>query len=212
MSTPPPLRASRLAPASPAARSFAIAAIAAIALGGCGDGGGPDADPGTDLDAASGTAPGAPPDGDRLAVGDPAPDVTFVGIDGTRPRLAELGRAVLVSFWATDCRICLEEAPALAALRERLAPRGFELVSVAMPYDRPDLVLERAGSWRHPVALDIDGATLAAFEPVPGTPTAVLVGPAGTVLARWSGPADVAALEARLDALLPPAAAPAAAG
>ena len=148
---------------------------------------------------AAATAPGG------LAVGDPAPDVTFTAIDGSRPRLAGLADAVLVSFWASDCRACLAEAPALEALRERLAPRGFELVSVAMPHDRPDFVLERAGRWRHPVALDLDGAVLAAFEPVPGTPTGFLVGPDGTVLERWSGPADVPALERRLDALLAPA-------
>ena len=143
-----------------------------------------------------------------LAVGDPAPDVTFTALDGARPALRGLADATLVSFWATDCRICLVEEPELAALRERLAPRGFELVSVAMPHDRPDLVLEHvaASGWTHPVALDVDGATLAAFEPVPGTPAAVLIGPDATVIGRWSGPTDVPALEARLDALLPPAA------
>ena len=141
-----------------------------------------------------------------LAAGDPAPDVRFVAIDGTRPALRGLARATLVSFWATDCRICLAEGPELVALRARLAPRGFELVSVAMPYDRPDLVLGHvaASGWTHPVALDVDGATLAAFEPVSGTPTSFLIGPDATVLERWSGPTDFPALEARLDALLPP--------
>ena len=123
---------------------------------------------------------------------------------------------MLVSFWASDCRSCLAEAPALEALRERFAARGFELVSVAMPYDRPDLVLERAGAWRHPVALDVDGSVLAAFEPVPGTPTGFLIGPDATVLERWSGPADLPALERRLESILAPAgagpAAPRAAG
>ena len=181
-----------------AGRAPAGALLAAALACGCG---GPAPDVGAP--ASGGSAPAPPP---ALEVGDVAPDVAFVALDGTRPRLRELGRAVLVSFWSTDCRICLEEAPALEALRTRFAPRGFELVSVAMPYDRPDRVLERAGGWSHPVALDVDGATLRAFEPVPGTPTGVLVGPEGTVLARWSGPADVRALEARLDALLAPTA------
>ena len=154
---------------------------------------------------AAGAPATAPAPG--LVAGDPAPDVRFVALDGTRPALRGLARATLVSFWATDCRVCLVEGPELVALRERLAPRDFELVSVAMPYDRPDLVLGHveASGWTHPVALDVDGATLAAFEPVPGTPTAFLVGPDATVLERWSGPTDFPALEARLDALLPPA-------
>ena len=167
-----------------------------------------DAPPAAGTFVEPGAVPAAgPASAPGLVAGDPAPDVRFVAIDGTRPALRGLARATLVSFWATDCRICLAEGPELVALRERLAPRGFELVSVAMPYDRPDLVLGHveASGWTHPVALDVDGRTLAAFEPVPGTPTAFLVGPDATVLERWSGPTDFPALEARLDALLPPA-------
>ncbi len=142
---------------------------------------------------------------DGLAAGMAAPDVTFATLDGGRPTLAALADrgAVLVSFWASDCRTCLAEAPELEALRERYAPRGFELVSVAMPYDRPDFVLEAAGDWKHPVALDIEGEVLAAFEPVPGTPTGYLVGRDRQVLARWTGAADLEALERTLESLLP---------
>ena len=205
--TPPPPPGARRAPA-PSRPRATVALLAAGLLGACGGGGAGEASApvasGSAVPESAALAPATP----ALAVGDPAPDVVFVALDGSRPRLRELGRAVLVSFWSTDCRPCAEEAPALEALRARFAPRGFELVSVAMPYDRPDRVLERAGGWPHPVALDVDGATLRAFEPVPGTPTGVLVGPEGTVLARWSGPADVRALAARLDALLPPAPGP----
>ena len=186
--SPPP----RLAPAARAGRARrrpgrAAALLLAALLAAC-DGPGPDA--GTD--------------------GAPAPDVVFRTLAGERLALREARGPTLVSFWATSCAVCLREMPALARLRADYAPRGFELVAVAMPYDRPDRVLElaEARGWRFPVAIDIDGAVLAAFEPVPGTPTNVLVGADGRVLERRVGPLDVEALRPRLDALLAESPAP----
>ena len=42
------------------------------------------------------------------------------------------GKVVLVNFWATWCSPCREEMPMLNALRERLAPKGVEVVGVAL--------------------------------------------------------------------------------
>lgn len=142
-----------------------------------------------------------------------APDVVFRTLAGERLALRGAEGPTLVSFWSTSCTVCLREMPDLARLRDDYAPRGFELVAVAMPHDRPDTVLElaEARAWTFPVALDIDGSVLAAFEPVPGTPTSFLVGADGDVLERHVGPLDVEALRERLDALLdgaPPAASP----
>jgi len=45
---------------------------------------------------------------------------------------AREGRVVLVNFWATWCRPCLEEIPALMALEQELGARGFELVAISL--------------------------------------------------------------------------------
>lgn len=139
-----------------------------------------------------------------LEIGDTAPDVTFRTLTGERPTLRGAQGPLLVNFWATSCVICLQEAPELVALRERLAPAGYEMISVAMPYDRPDAVLQlaQANGWTHPVAIDLDGAVLAALEPILGTPTNLLFGADGTLLERYVGRTDVAALEARINGLL----------
>jgi len=133
-----------------------------------------------------------------------APDVVFRTLDGDRLALREAFGPTLVGFWSTTCTICLAEMPALARLREDYAPRGFEFVAVAMPHDRPDAVLElaEAGAWAFPVAIDIEGVVLAAFEPVPGTPTSFLIDAAGQVVERHVGAHDIEALRRRLDRLL----------
>lgn len=133
-----------------------------------------------------------------------APPVTFRTLDGRNLVLAEATGPVLVNFWATDCVVCLKEIPDLVALHADYAPKGFELVAVAMPHDPPNAVLELAEARElpYPVAIDIDGAVLAAFEPVPGTPTSFLIDAEGQVIERHVGALDVAALRGRLDELL----------
>jgi len=133
-----------------------------------------------------------------------APDVVFRTLDGERLALREAAGPTLVSFWSTTCTVCLAEMPDLARLHADYAPRGFELVAVAMPHDRPDEVLELAEARKlpFPVAIDIDGRVLAAFEPVPGTPTSFLIDADGQVIERHVGRHDIDALGDRLDVLL----------
>lgn len=141
---------------------------------------------------------------DRAAQPTLAPDVIFRTLSGERLALRKASGPTLVSFWSTDCAICLAELPALADLHADFASRGFELVAVAMPYDPPNAVLElaEARALPFPVALDIDGAVLAAFEPIAGTPTSFLVDAGGRVIDKHVGPTDFPALRDTLDGLL----------
>ncbi len=41
------------------------------------------------------------------------------------------GKVVLINFWATWCRPCIREMPDLVSMRNRLAPRGFEILGVS---------------------------------------------------------------------------------
>jgi thiol-disulfide isomerase/thioredoxin len=45
---------------------------------------------------------------------------------------AERGNVVLVNFWATWCRPCLEEIPLLMELESELAAKGFSLIAVSL--------------------------------------------------------------------------------
>jgi thiol-disulfide isomerase/thioredoxin len=138
-----------------------------------------------------------------------APPVAFVTLEGQRLALSSLrGRAVLVTFWATSCPVCLRDMPRLVALHQELEPRGLKLIAVAMPYDPPNrvLVMARERALPYTVALDVQGEVLRAFGDVPGTPTSFLIDPAGRIVSRQVGPLDFPALKARIMALLEAAA------
>lgn len=139
----------------------------------------------------------------RTQPGDTLSNIEFATLTGERLSLYS-DAPTLVSFWSTSCAICLAEIPELVALEADLAPRGFRLVAVAMPYDRPDQVLQLAQTWElpYPVALDIDGAVLAAFEPVPGTPTHFLVDGRGKVLEKRIGRLDTEAVRRNVEKLI----------
>ncbi len=47
---------------------------------------------------------------------------------------------MLVNFWATSCVTCVEEMPKMVEAWLKYAPRGYEMVAVAMRYDHPNAV------------------------------------------------------------------------
>jgi thiol-disulfide isomerase/thioredoxin len=72
-----------------------------------------------------------------------APQVTFNTIDGTAlSSERQRGRVTLVNFWSTTCTVCMEEMPLLIETYRDFHERGFDVVAVAMPYDRPDWVVD----------------------------------------------------------------------
>lgn len=141
-----------------------------------------------------------------------APDVTFELLDGRRVALNTYqGRPVLVLFWATSCKICIEEIPGLIRLYREFKPRGFELIAVAMPYDPPSSVKAFNDQYKlpYPIALDVEGKVYRAFGDVPGTPTFYLINDQGRIVLRASGRLDLPRLRRELTAILQPGRPPA---
>ena len=124
----------------------------------------------------------------------PPPETEFTLLDGRQITLRSLrGRPVLVSFWATSCRPCIEELPDLIRLYNTWHPLGFELIAVAMPYDPPALVQEftQRRGLPYPVALDVQGKLTSAFGGVPYVPAAFLIAPNGNIVLNSTGRLDI---------------------
>lgn len=134
-----------------------------------------------------------------------APEVAFTTLEhGVIPSASLRGKVVLVNFWATSCTVCVKEMPRIAALYGKYAPRGFETIAVAMPYDPPNLVLQYQQAERLPfkVAIDPNGEVARRFDDVRLTPTTWLIDRRGRVLKRYVGEPDFAEVERLIEGAL----------
>ena len=141
---------------------------------------------------------------------EPAPrravNAEFPLLDGNKITLAELrGRPVLVAFWATNCKPCVEELPDLIKLYNELHPRGLELIAVAMPYDPPLRVQTFVRNQRvpYPVALDVEGKVVRAFDGVPYVPMAFILDTSGKIAYQQAGKLDIAKARRIIERELP---------
>src|SRR6059036_2812980 len=64
-------------------------------------------------------------------VGSPAPEIVLKDLQGRDVKLSDLrGKVVLVNFWATWCKPCKEEMPAMQASYDKLRDKGFVVLAV----------------------------------------------------------------------------------
>jgi thiol-disulfide isomerase/thioredoxin len=92
---------------------------------------------GTDRPAAPA---GAPPPRPAVEVPEVRPVFALQDAEGTLRSITEWdGKALMINFWATWCPPCRREIPLLNELRAEYAPRGFEVVGVAVDF-REDVV------------------------------------------------------------------------
>ena len=124
----------------------------------------------------------------------PAPQVRFKTLKSQVPlKIEQLGKPLLVNFWSTSCAICLKEMPHLAEVYAQFRPKGFEMVAVAMPFDRPSDVVElsEGEQWPFLVALDLDSQLSESFGDIKGTPTAFLIDKNGDFVEKYVGAIDL---------------------
>lgn len=134
-----------------------------------------------------------------------APAITFTTIDGKKISMADLkGKVVLVNFWATDCPGCIKEMPDLIKTYNDYKTKGFEIISVAMPYDPPAQVLNytRQKALPFPVMHDGFSEITQAFGGVNLTPTAFIFDKQGKRLQRTIGELDFPKLHQLLNSEL----------
>lgn len=73
----------------------------------------------------------------KLAVGNPAPEISLPGPDGGEIKLSSLrGKVVLIDFWASWCGPCRRENPEVVRIYNRFRDKGFEVFGVSLDRDR----------------------------------------------------------------------------
>lgn len=134
-----------------------------------------------------------------------APDALFRTLSGETLDLSSYkGKPVLLSFWSTSCAICLQEMPKMKLLYRTLKDLGADMISITMPYDPPNLVLEETErqGLPFPVAIDLDGTLMRSFD-IPGTPVKILISPEGYISETFLGALDYAKTLNAITSLIP---------
>jgi peroxiredoxin len=132
----------------------------------------------------------APPD--PLRPGVEAPPFALVADgDGKRVTLEDFrGRVVLLNFWATWCKACEDEMPAMEHLHRSLKDHGFSLVAVSVDEDREDvLAFRKTLDLTFAILLDPDRSVANAYQTY-RFPESFLIDAEGRILARYIGPRD----------------------
>jgi peroxiredoxin len=132
------------------------------------------------------------PPPDPIRPGLPAPAFSLPRLDGQGElSLADLrGRVVLLNFWATWCKPCEDEMPAMQRLWQRLAGPGFELVAVSVDDGSADVEAFRARlGLGFPILLDPARDVAHAYQSF-RYPESYLIDRDGRILARYIGPRD----------------------
>lgn len=139
-------------------------------------------------------------------VGKPAPDFNLVSFDGSKTvKLSDYkGRAVILTFWATYCGWCRDEAPWLSQMQAKYENRGLQVLSVVPLTDSTrEEVTHALDTWgiKYPVLISDPGAELS--YSVHWFPTTIYVDPKGIVAkAEEENVKGLAKLEENVQALL----------
>lgn len=125
-----------------------------------------------------------------LQPGDKIPDFRVSLIDDPYESVSSedlIGKVVLVDFWATWCKPCLEELPNLKKNYARFANKGFEILSISIDNEEERLVdyVERSPfPWKYN-AYDSGGfnSEIADVFQLIAIPKPILIDPSGQVVA-----------------------------
>ena len=133
----------------------------------------------------------------RATVGKPAPDIALPSLDGAAPSpiRASMKGPVLVNFFASWCVPCVEEAPALAALKAEGAP----IVGIAWKDDPAKTrdFLARYGDPYQSLFVDRDGRAGIDFG-VTGAPETYAIDAQGRIVDKTAGAISAADAEGML--------------
>ena len=127
--------------------------------------------------------------GERVPMaGMPAAEFTLTDLNGGVQSLSQYrGKIVLLNFWATWCKPCTTEMPAMQAMYDKLRGKDFVVLAVNELED-DDKVREHIVAYKHtfPVLMDRENR-VANMYGVYGLPVSVFIDEAGTVRAYIKG-------------------------
>ena len=127
-----------------------------------------------------------------IHTGDLARDFEALNLEDARVRLSDLrGQPLVINFWATWCRSCLSEMPALQQQRRQREAEGLRILAVNVGEDRESAraFIEALSLFDFIIALDPD-LTVADAYGVRGLPHSLFIDSDGVIQAEYRGQLD----------------------
>jgi len=122
-------------------------------------------------------------------VGDLAPDFSLPDLRGQQICLSAFrGKRVILNFWSTWCKPCVQEMPAMEAFYQKSRSAGIEILAVSINTERDSTVKRFAErlNLSFPILLDRD-KTVARKYKVFALPTTYLINQEGIIEGKWFG-------------------------
>ena len=137
-----------------------------------------------------------------INIGQQAPDFTIKGQDGREIKLSDYrGKLVFLNFWATWCKPCVDEMPAMETLKNKFKDRKFQMLAVTVD-NRWNEVNEfyKQYNLTIPAYLDPGQRIAKGLYKTTGIPETFLIDGNGFVIqhtwaARWADPQIMAKVE-----------------
>ena len=135
-------------------------------------------------------------------IGQISPDFTIKDQNGHPVKLSDYrGKVVFLNFWATWCGPCVEEAPDMERLNNRLKDRKFQMLTVAIDTDwKPVNEFYAKHGLTVPVFLDPGQQIARGLYKITGVPETFLIDANGHVVKHtfgehWADPRIVSYIE-----------------
>jgi len=140
------------------------------------------------------------------ALGKPAPEIAGIDLDGQGMTLSQFrGKVVLLSFWATWCRPCMQMVPHEKSLVDRLRNKPFELIGVNGDIEPERLkqgIQKYNITWRSFQNKAGKAQAISKKWNIGGWPTLYLIDQQGIIRDRWTDTVPPEELNRAVDALI----------
>jgi len=141
-----------------------------------------------------------------LTIGALAPNFVLRGLDGEEVTLENLrGKLIFLNFWATWCKPCEDEMPAMERLYDEFKDEEFQMLAVAVG-DEPEDVrnFQKRLGLTFPILLDQLGKVSTLYQSF-RFPETYWIDPNGRIVSRFIGPRewDDISYKTRLSGIIP---------